>query len=76
MTTNERTVGRYLVWLLAGLSLGAGAIHFAVSGGHFSVSWWHGMFFAVVAWLQLSWAVGVILRQSRRLRSSMPVQTK
>jgi hypothetical protein len=31
------------------------------------VSWWHGLFFAVVAWLQLSWAVGVVLRPTRQL---------
>jgi hypothetical protein len=67
MTTNERTVGRYLRWLLAALSLGAGVIHFAVSGGHFDVGWTHGAFFAVVAWLQLSYAVGVVLRPTRRL---------
>jgi hypothetical protein len=67
MTTNERTVGRYLRWLLAALSVGAGVIHFAVSGGHFDVGWTHGAFFAVVAWLQLAWAVGVILRPTRRL---------
>ena len=67
MTTNERTVGRYLRWVLAALSIGAGFIHFAVSGGHYDVSWWHGTFFAVVAWLQLAWAVGVILRPTRRL---------
>jgi hypothetical protein len=67
MTTNERTVGRYLRWLLAALSLGAGVIHFAVSGGHFDVGWTHGAFFAAVAWLQLSYAVAVVLRPTRRL---------
>jgi hypothetical protein len=67
MTTNERTVGRYLRWFLAALSVGAGFIHFAVSGGHFDVSWLHGTFFAVVAWLQIAWAVGVVLRPTRRL---------
>src|SRR5829696_7775057 len=67
MTTNERTVGRYLRWFLAALSAGAGVVHFAVSGGHFDVGWWHGAFFATVAWLQLGWAVGVILRPTRRL---------
>jgi hypothetical protein len=67
MTTNERTVGRYLRWLLAALSAGAGVIHFAVSGGHFDVGWTHGAFFAVVAWLQLAWAVGVVLHPTRRL---------
>src|SRR6266511_4677097 len=67
MTTNERTLGRYLRWLLAALSAGAAFIHFAVSGGHYDVSWMHGTFFAVVAWLQIAWAVGVILRPTRRL---------
>jgi hypothetical protein len=67
MTTNEQTVGRYLRWLLAALSVGAGVIHFSVSGEHYDMSWLHGSFFAAVAWLQLGWAVGVILRPSRRL---------
>jgi hypothetical protein len=67
MTTNEATVGRYLRWFLAALSVGAGFIHFAVSGGHYDVSWMHGTFFAVVAWLQIAWAVGVVLRPTRRL---------
>jgi len=67
MTTNERTVGRYLRWLLAALSLGAGVIHFAVSGEHYELSWAHGTFFAVIAWLQLSWAVAVVLRPKRSL---------
>jgi len=67
MTTNDGTVGRYLRWFLVALSLGAGVIHFAVAGGHFDVSWWHGTFFAVVAWLQLSWAAAVIVKPTRRL---------
>jgi len=67
MTTNERTVGRYLRWVLAALSLGSGVIHFSVSGEHYSLSWLHGSFFAVIAWLQLAWAIGVILRPTRRL---------
>ena len=67
MTTNDGTLGRYLRWFLAALSLGAGAIHFAVSGGHFDLSWMHGAFFAVVAWLQLAWAAAVILKPTRRL---------
>ena len=67
MTTNERTVGRYLRWVLAALSLGAGVIHFSVSGEHYSLSWMHGAFFAATAWLQVAWAIGVILRPTRRL---------
>jgi hypothetical protein len=67
MTTNERTAGRYLRWLLAAFSLGAGVIHLAVSGENYQLSWMHGMFFVVVGWLQISWAVAVILRPKRRL---------
>ena len=67
MTTRERTVGRYLRWVLAALALGAGIIHFAVSADHYEVTWMHGTFFAVVAWLQVSWAVGVVLKPTRTL---------
>src|ERR687892_281370 len=67
MTTNDGTAGRYLHWVLVAFSLGAGVIHFAHSGEHLDVGWIHGTFFAVVAWLQLSWAVGVMVRPSRRL---------
>src|SRR5215207_7308314 len=67
MTTSDGTVGRYLHWLLVALSLGAGVIHFAVSGGHFDVGWAHGTFFAVVAWLQLSSAVAIMVRPARWL---------
>src|SRR5262245_2189644 len=67
MTTREHTVGRYLRWVLAALALGAGIIHFAVSGDHYALTWMHGTFFAVVAWLQVSWAVAVVLKPTRRL---------
>jgi hypothetical protein len=65
MTTKDGTVGRYLHWILVAFSLGAGVIHFAYSGEHFDVSWAHGTFFAVVAWFQISWAVGIMVRPSR-----------
>ena len=67
MTTNDGTVGRYLGWFLVALSLGAGVIHFAHAGEHFDLTWYHGAFFAVVAWLQLSWAAAVIVRPTRNL---------
>jgi hypothetical protein len=67
VVTDAGTVGRYLRWLFAAFSVGAGVIHFAVSGEHFDVSWAHGLFFTVVAWLQLAWAVGIVLRPTRRL---------
>jgi hypothetical protein len=65
MTTKDGTVGRYLHWVLVAFSLGAGVIHFAYSGEHFDLSWAHGTFFAVVAWFQLSWAVGIMVRPTR-----------
>ena len=65
MTTKDGTAGRYLHWVLVAFSLGAGVIHFAYAGEHFDVSWRHGTFFAVVAWFQLSWAVGIMVRPSR-----------
>jgi hypothetical protein len=67
MTTKQGTLGRYVAWFLAALSIGAGVIHFAVAGGHFDVAWWHGTFFAVVGWLQLSWAAAIIVRPDARL---------
>jgi hypothetical protein len=67
MTTAEGTLGRYLRWLLAALSTGAGVIHLAVAGEHFDVSWAHGAFFAAVGWLQLAWAITLVLRPERRV---------
>ena len=50
---------------LAALSMAAAAIHFAVMGEHFAEYVAYGVFFSVVAWLQASWAVGVIALPSR-----------
>ena len=52
---------------LAPLSMAAAAIHFAVMGEHFAEYAAFGVFFSVVAWAQAVWAVGVIVRPSRRL---------
>jgi hypothetical protein len=67
VVTDERTVGHYLRWLLTALALGAGVIHFAVSGTHFGLGWTHGTFLAALAWCQLLWAAAVALRPSRNL---------
>ena len=50
---------------LAALSMAAAAIHFAVMGEHFAEYVAYGVFFSVVAWLQASWVVGVIVFPSR-----------
>jgi hypothetical protein len=52
---------------LAALSMAAAAIHFAVMGEHFAEYVAFGVFFSVVAWLQATWAVGVMVLPSRRL---------
>jgi hypothetical protein len=73
MTTTDGTIGRYLRWLLVALSLAAGAIHFAESGSHFDVSWMHGTFFAVVAWLQISWGVAFLVSPTRKLLAAAAI---
>ncbi len=66
MPATEAVVGRYLRWFLAVLSAACGLVHFAMAGEHFDVSWMHGSFFAVVGWLQLAWAVAVVVRPEER----------
>jgi hypothetical protein len=60
-------LSQYMRWGLAMLSLGAAGVHFAVTGLHFGETWYHGTFFAMVAWLQLIWAVAILVQPSRRL---------
>jgi hypothetical protein len=60
------TIGEVLAWSVAALLMGAAGIHFAMMGEHAGVSWTHGTFFAVVAWLQIVLAVGIVWRRSSR----------
>jgi hypothetical protein len=62
-----RTLGELLAWALAAASVASAAIHFSVIGEHFHEAWYFGTFFAVVAWAQLAWAVGIVVRPSRRM---------
>ena len=66
MTTDDGTTGRWLCRLLALASAAAGVIHLASAGEHFDLTWAHGMFFAVVGWLQLATAALLALRPGRR----------
>lgn len=59
-------LGQFLVWGAAALSVGAGVIHLSAAGEHFEVSLAHGLFFIVVAGLQLLWA-GLIVRRPTSL---------
>ena len=47
--------------------MGAAAIHFAYSPSHLAEYWLYGVFFIVLAWAQLLWAVGIVLRPWRWL---------
>ena len=44
-------IREYLRWGLAMLSLGAAGIHLSMMGAHFDETWYHGSFFAAIAWL-------------------------
>ncbi|HEY3724986.1 MAG TPA: hypothetical protein VGN59_16670 [Acidimicrobiia bacterium] len=54
-----------LRWTIAGLMVGAAAIHFGMMGEHAGVSWTHGLFFAACAWAQLALAALIVFRPSR-----------
>jgi len=55
----------YLRVLLALASAAAAVIHFGVAPVHFQEHWSHGLFFVAVGWLQLGWALLLVLRPSR-----------
>jgi hypothetical protein len=50
---------------LAALSVGAAAIHFAVTFAHFSEYLLYGVFFLIISWAQAIWAVVVLWRPSK-----------
>jgi len=54
-------------WLIAGCSVGAAVVHFGYASAHFSEYWLYGIFFVIVAWLQLLWAGAVVVRPTRWL---------
>lgn len=58
-------MGTVLRWSVAALMLGAAGIHFGMMGEHAGVSWTHGTFFAITAWVQLAIAALVIFRPTR-----------
>src|SRR5438270_2728158 len=61
------TVLRPELVLLSVASLGAALLHAAFAPVHFTETWTHGLFFAVLAWLQLALAVALIAAPSRRV---------
>lgn len=61
----ELTAGTRLI--CAALSLGAAAIHFSVIQAHLDEGLIFGIFFAAVAFLQVAWALSVVLSPDRTL---------
>ncbi len=59
------TARPYLVGGLAALSVGAAAIHFAVTFEHYGEYVLYGVFFLVISWAQMIWAAVVVWRPSR-----------
>lgn len=66
-TVNSSSVRRALANCLILFSAGAAAIHFAVIADHFDEYWAYGLFFAIAAWLQVLWAIGLAAGVKRRL---------
>jgi hypothetical protein len=60
-------LGRVAGYCLAIMSFAAALIHFAVAAEHVQQYWLFGLSMLVVAWLQVAWAVVVIVRPSRPL---------
>jgi hypothetical protein len=56
---------RHVILMLS--SLAAAGIHFGVMGQHFEESFVLGLFFAVVAWAQVLWAVALLLAPTRSI---------
>ena len=59
------TARPYLAGGLAALSVGAAAIHFAVTFEHFNSYLLYGVFFLVIAWAQMIWAAVAVWRLPR-----------
>src|SRR5215510_4466730 len=59
------TARPYLAGGLAALSVGAAAIHFAVTFAHFNEYLFYGVFFLIIAWAQMIWAAVAVWRLPR-----------
>src|SRR5215510_1394716 len=61
------TVRGLVLWTAAAASIASAAIHFSVIGEHYQEAWYFGVFFMVAAWAQVTWAIAIIVRPSRRI---------
>lgn len=65
--TTPWTVARLVGGAVAAASVASAAIHFSVIGEHYQEAWYFGVFFMIAAWAQVGWAIGIIVRPTRRL---------
>lgn len=57
-------IARIVVYCLAILSVAGAVLHYAVASENFSADWSFGVLMLVAAWLEMMWAVAVIVRTS------------
>lgn len=57
-------IARIVAYCLAILSVAGAVLHYAVASENFSADWSFGVLMLVAAWLQVMWAVAVIVRTS------------
>ena len=57
-------VGRVVVWCLAVLSIAAAVLHYALASEDFGAHWSFGVLMLAAAWLQVIWAIAVVVRTS------------
>jgi hypothetical protein len=60
-------LGKVVAYCLAIVSTAAAVIHFAVTAENVAGYWLFSLAALVVSWLQLGWAIAVVIRPSRRL---------
>lgn len=59
------TLRGVIPYCLAILAVASGIIHFSAAGQHFQESWLFGVVTLIAAWLQMLWALAVVVRPSR-----------
>jgi hypothetical protein len=60
-------LGKVIAYCLAIVSTAAAVIHFAVAAENVAGYWLFSLTALVISWLQLGWAIAVVIRPSRRL---------
>ena len=65
--TDRTTIGSYVRWLAAAMSVASAAIHYGYAPHHLLEDWAHGWFFVIIATAQLGFAFLVVTRPTRLL---------